>query len=313
MVRIFRGRHPWELYYTRTPVVLRKEEMRRRLSLVAAHLGYLTGVGEYLMTDMLLLRIFALTGCGLIVAYQSAQPRIQWISAGWNTLFAFTNIFHILPRVFLLVRPDPVFLEEEEALLADLQGQLDDQLTRRQFASLLAVGEWRALRGGEVLLEEGLSHEGHSVFLVSSGTCRVLQGGRQLRTLGRGRLVGELEVPPLAAGGAAAPLPAIATVVAEGDARCLALPWARLRASPEALDALQGVLAASLVSKAVSAGCEAGALQYGAVLETAHRAGLDPDDEAVAGFRRRYMITDQQHERAVAELSHCSDGGRWPN
>eukprot|EP00971_Amphidinium_carterae_P101120 2000267-Amphidinium_carterae.1 len=70
MVRLRIGRFASELYYTRTRVVLPKEERRRKMTLFLGHSGYVTGLLEYMMTDIILLRTFAIAGCGMIASYQ---------------------------------------------------------------------------------------------------------------------------------------------------------------------------------------------------------------------------------------------------
>jgi len=194
--------------------------VRRRIALVAGHLGYITGLFEYIMTDILLLRAFALSGCVLIVGYQAAQPKIQMLSAGWNSVFSLVNIYHIV----LLLRRLPPLSEEEASLLVSL----GERLTRKQFHSILQAGEWRSFESGERLAEEGARSAEREVFLIAAGECDVLQGGIPVGCLTAGGVVGEEQVgvPTASAGGSdleasggarRRPLPVLATgAVGEG-------------------------------------------------------------------------------------------------
>ncbi|CAK8989805.1 unnamed protein product, partial [Durusdinium trenchii] len=108
------------------------EESKRRLGLLCGHAGYVTGLFEYVMTDMLKLRLFALTGCALIVSFQAVQPRKQWVSVGWNSVYCAVNLFHI----GLLLSERPRSLEEDER---QLQKVLGDHVLHTQILSLSEV------------------------------------------------------------------------------------------------------------------------------------------------------------------------------
>jgi len=303
MVRLRLGRFAYELYYTRTRAVLPREEVRRRIALVAGHLGYITGLFEYVMTDMVLLRFFALSGCVLIVGYQASQPKIQWLSAGWNSVFSLVNIYHIV----LLLRPLPPFSEEEASLLA----ALGERLTKRQFHSLRKAGEWRSFEAGECLVKEGTP--GEEVFLLSAGSCDVLQGGLPVGCLVGGAVVGELGLLTSAPGGPEAE--ASATVVAREDVRCLCLPRARLQQEPELGQAIQGVLAAALAAKVASLPGQWRTQRCAALLELAAAAG--PGDAAAAVLAEadrlceRSSLSAEERQR-MREAVERASGRRLP-
>lgn len=311
MVRLRLGRFAWELYYTRTKAAAPpREEVRRRMAVLCGHLGYITGLFEYVSTDMLWLRSFALSGCVLIVGYQMAQPKIQWLSAGWNSVFSLVNIYHI----GLLLRQLPVLSEEEAGLLA----ALGDRLTARQFQSLLEAGEWRSYEDGEMLTQEGSCSSDREVCLVAAGVCEVRLGGLEVGRLGPGGVVGEVGALALCSGSKAAPPPpASATVVARGSVRCLSLPWAQLKAEAglgEAGpgEALRSIVAAALAAKVVAMHEESRALQYGAVLEMACAAMERPDPSvvaALAAFRSRRGISDEEHIRISQGVARCVSRG----
>jgi len=297
MVRLRLGRFAWELYYTRTRAVLPRAEVRRRVALVAGHLGYITGLFEYVMTDMLWLRAFALSGCVLIVGYQMAQPKIQKLSAGWNTIFSLVNIYHIA----LLLRKLPPLSEEEASLL----DALAERLTRSQFHALLQAGEWRSFGSGERLAAEGSGGAEQEVFLISSGECDVVQGDVPVGRLTAGGVVGEVGLLAEAPGDQCPDVEASASVVARGGVRCLCLPRARLQKEPELQEALQGVFAAALAAKVDALPRQWTLQRYAALLQLAAAVGPgEAGGEAVLAeaeaFGEQSGLSDEER-RGVAE------------
>lgn len=318
------GRFAWELYYTRTKAVLPREEVRRRAALVFGHLGYITGVFEYVMTDMFWLRFFALSGCTMIVGFQMAQPKIQWLSAGWNTVYSVVNIY----QIYLLERRLPALTEESAALFEALGGE--SKLQPKQFARLLEVGAWRFLDAGEKLKEQGSDATllVREVCLISAGSCDVFLGDLVVAHLGPGSVVGEVGALALdpatssaigalcrplsaGAGSVAVPRPSATVVAREGGLRCLCVPLDRLEKEPELRDALQGIFASALGEKVLAMNQESRSLQYAAVLEMACHPGVRPDGAvatAISAFRRRHSISDEEHSRAFASLTRrCTE------
>lgn len=301
MVRLRQGRFAWELYYTRTKAVLPREEVRRRVALIAGHLGYVTGLLEYVMVDMLWLRTFALSGCVLIVGYQVAQPRINMLSAGWNTIFSAVNIYHI----FLLVRGLPELSAEEAELLSVHVGHM----TPQQYRLVLEAGTWREFAAGDLLCEspeadgDGAVAE---VCLVAAGECEVVMDGLIVARIGPGGVAGEVAIAARGmAGDAGAADKGDAVVVATAAMRCLCLPLTKLQQDSELRDALQGVFAVSLAAKVRAANSESRAQEYRAVLEVlgGGEAGPEPAVAAVLeAFRRQHGITDQEHVRVARSM-----------
>ena len=73
MVRFRIGRFAGELNYARTRGVLKGEERRRMMTNILGHAGYITGALEYLMTDMISLRMCAITGASWEVAPRTSR------------------------------------------------------------------------------------------------------------------------------------------------------------------------------------------------------------------------------------------------
>mmetsp|Transcript_6006 Transcript_6006/g.13932 ORF Transcript_6006/g.13932 Transcript_6006/m.13932 type:complete len:414 (-) Transcript_6006:24-1265(-) len=326
MVRLRLGRFAWELYYTRTRAQLPREEFRRRVALIFGHLGYITGLGEYAMTDMLALRFFAMSGCLMIVGYQCAQPKILKLSAGWNSLYAAINLYHI----YLLKKPYEPLSEEAQLLHEALGGA--EKVPLGHFHQLLRVGHWRYVEAGTVLTEDDEAVEdevpeantmgsqvrrllgrepkpgGPEVLLIASGQCDVFVHNMVVARLGPGSVLGEVGAVASRAGevGAQREIPPRNTTViaSEGGMRFFCVALNRLEYEPELRDALQGIFAAALAEKVVAMSSETKIVQYAAVLEMACHPGI-PEHSiqvALAEFRRKHLITDEEHDRVVQSL-----------
>ncbi|CAK9100594.1 unnamed protein product [Durusdinium trenchii] len=165
------------------------EESKRRLGLLCGHAGYVTGLFEYVMTDMLKLRLFALTGCALIVSFQAVQPRKQWVSVGWNSVYCAVNLFHI----GLLLSERPRSLEEDER---QLQKVLGDHVLHTQILSLSEAGQWQHFLPGTALIEEGHREDDAQVCIIVRGCCGLRIRGFKVGHLTPGAAVGA-ELPAL--------------------------------------------------------------------------------------------------------------------
>lgn len=306
-MRLRLGRFAWELYYTRSKAVLPKQEVRRRIALVCGHLGYVTGVLEYVMTDIIKLRCIAISGCMLIVGYQLTQPQVQWPSAFWNSGFALLNVY----QLYYLCRWFPPMTEEEEKLYMELGGE--EQLAQRTFQELLEVGSWRTVEAQECLTQEGRVAETPEVYLLASGSCDVKLGGLVMSRLSAGSVIGE--VWALTRGDptdiAPADRTASATVAAGGQgARCFCLPLAQLRALPKLHEALTTVFAKALADHVTTLRNDHKVLNYKAVLEVACNAGPDPPAAvlaALSSFRQKHGVSNDQHFRATQAVPRCTN------
>lgn len=306
----------------------------RRFGVLFGNTGYLIGLFEYIMTDMLSLRCFALAGCSMIVTFQVVQPKIQWISAGWNSVYAIVNVYHI--RLLLLEKPRDLTEDEESLLKA-----LGSSSSPKQVLELVEAGEWRRFPPGTTLQEEGKLREPLEICLVASGTCDIKLRGLNFGHLGPGAAVGgELSAlrllqeeadseanssPPATTQPAtqqpatllAAPTAAKVTVVAAKDEEvlCLCIPYADLsrlalaerekqredaNLESNLLEPLQRGLANSLAMQMAAVDYGAKLLEYAAVLEVACSA------EAAAAAARHEAEEATAQERFAIE-AHATE------
>lgn len=289
------------------------------------------------MTDMLKLRLFALTGCALIVSFQAVQPRKQWVSVGWNSVYCAVNLFHI----GLLLSERPRSLEEDER---QLQKVLGDHVLHTQILSLSEAGQWQHFLPGTALIEEGHREDDAQVCIIVRGCCGLRIRGFKVGHLTPGAAVGA-ELPALrllsrqeaSETGSSGSSVARATVEVDSQSEvlCLCLPWSWLKSERPLLEALQKGFATSLAAQVAAGDAAARLLEYAAVLEMACYSQFEANvearhaqfgrfprriwplasrgpsipaltgpllEEALEQFRQRLGISEEEHRMVVKTL-----------
>jgi len=289
-----------DVWHARQNMVMKRQHLMSRISLVLGHGGYVLGLLEYGVTDIVWLRLFAIGGCGMVVGYQLLQPRVQWISATWCFVYVAVNVY----QLFRFIGSSPPALSWEEARL---HGLFSHRITASQFSSLMALGEWLWLVDGALLAEQGRGRGAPSeVFFVAEGTCEASVGGRRLAWLGPGSLVGEAAV--LRDGDTRRQE---MTVTAQGSVRCFAVPAAQLQAlldtAPELRAPLERIFSDALAAKFAAMIRQIEAHKYQAALEVActldDRAGIA---SGISKIRGQYGISLEDHVRLMEELPQCA-------
>ncbi len=201
------------------------------------HLANVLLLLSFLVRDILWLRLLnVLAGVAFIVYFAiGAQP--AWAPVGWNTLFLTINLVQIW-RLYLERRP--VRLSADELSLYQLAFR---GITPREFACLLAIGEWGQAGAAERLVAQGERLD--RLLVLYSGATEVVVGGARVAALRPGQLVGEMAFLTGAATSAA--------VVTTEPTRYLALPTGALRAlfkrRPELRAGMQMLIGSDLVAK----------------------------------------------------------------
>jgi len=176
------------------------------------HLSYLLIAISYWLTNMFWLRVVAVVGLSLEIAYFWLSGGDLRAGIGWDLIFICINLY----QVYWLVK-DRMSLrlpESDRELLRSVFKGLDDA----QIARLLLAGEFRDIASGTTLAEENRPLE--EIFFICSGRVRVTIADRQVAHLERGSFVGEVAF--------LAQTPATATVIAEDDVRALAFETGKL-------------------------------------------------------------------------------------
>ncbi|CAE7558331.1 CYP102A5 [Symbiodinium natans] len=276
-------------------------------------------VPRYGVTDIWWLRVWAISGCGMVVLFQLLQPQCQWLSAGWCFVYVMVNIFQMMGEG---EKPDPPLTDDERKLYE----QLESRISAREFADLAYYGKWMVFRAGDLLCERGCEATQHDsaghkeksekcLYIIAEGCCEVSAAGRLITLLKPGNVVGEVgflldTLQPMStrsSDGCVLPM----QVSVREDVRCLALPVAEvqtlLKRRPDLHKPIIKLLSSTLLAKE---GCVLGqALEdrrYKAVLEVACPMADQPGvAEGVAAYRRRNSISSDDHKRLLADVPRC--------
>jgi hypothetical protein len=140
---------------------------------------------SYLVKDILWLRVLTVVaGLFLLFGYYLWMPTPVWAAIAWNAVFSAINLWQI--RLLVLERR-PVKLQADERLLYQLAFR---RLTEREFAKLLAIGDWKEVPAGEHLVQRGEALD--RLIVLASGRMRVEANGKVLAELRAGCFVGEM-------------------------------------------------------------------------------------------------------------------------
>jgi len=277
---------------------MKRHRLMSRISLVLGHGGYVLGLLEYGVTDIVWLRIFAIGGCGMVVGYQLLQPRVQWMTASWCFVYVAVNIHQLV--AFMGSSPAPLSWEESA-----LHKRFSSHLTVAQFSVLMTLGEWLWLVDGALLA--GTEHHGcdECLFFIADGVCDVFAGGRQVAQLGPGSVVGEVAVLCDDA------CPSrVTTVTALGSVRCFAAPVTKVQelldARPDMRAPLERLFVDALSSKVLALRRQIQLHKHRATLSTAcDVAGHSAHPAGVAAVRGWYGMSENVHVRLMEEVSQC--------
>lgn len=148
------------------------------------HLANVVYVFSYLVTDILWLRVLAVTGGFSYLTWTLTTPTPSLSLIGWTLVYNTINVVQIA-RLWHERRPLRLDPDEQALYAATFR-----TLTPREFRRLLAAGRWHDAPAAEVLIAEG-TRPGR-VIVLASGRAAVRVGGRQVATLGPGQFAGEM-------------------------------------------------------------------------------------------------------------------------
>jgi len=282
---------------------MRHHEQASRIGTYLGNAGYFIGLLEYSVTDIVLLRIFAIVGCGMVVAFQCLQPKVQWLSAGWCAIYVAVNIVQLW---FLWGTPTPSLTWEQERL----HSHFADVMNVVEFHALMELGEFVWMPDGSLLAEEGEAEpniQGETqLFFVAEGRCHILVNNKIVADIGPGQVVGEIGLltDNVSAGKS--------TIVASGSVRCFSVPVSQvselMESRPDLKNPLEKLLAGSLAAKMKSMNERVQSGIYRAVLEVA--CSVPVSEAILAGvqeFRTKHGISDRLHAGILAEIPQCMD------
>jgi CRP-like cAMP-binding protein len=139
---------------------------------------------SYMMTRIFWLRVAAVIGLFLEIAYFRMSGGDLKVGIGWDIIFIAINLF----QLFLLVRERASLTlpEKEATMLRESFAGLDDA----QIARLLKAADWRDAQPGETLTKQ--DHAVDSLFFLCSGRASVEVNGSFETYLEKGSFIGEI-------------------------------------------------------------------------------------------------------------------------
>lgn len=312
------------IWTSRQRMVIKHLAICRNVGLVLGNTGYVIGILEYAVTDVVWLRIWAMVCAMMIVGYQLLMPKIQMLTVFWCSFYTVVNLGQLY-LLFVKEGLPPLGWEEK-----DLHTLFSKHITYAEFQELTALGEWMWLVDGAKLTEQGHGGEDRHLYFLMLGDCEVSVDGRQVAELGPGDVVGEVGAlldeseekvsasAPIESP-AKAPSGSSATVTARGSVRCFAVPVREvhrlLSEKPDMQAPVKSLFSDALVSKVVAMRERASTQNYRAVLEVACMVDtLEGVADRVTGYRARHGVSDDVHRRLLEEVPQCRhrpfrDGG----
>jgi hypothetical protein len=203
------------------------------------HLSYTLVALAFLLRDILLLRIVAITASACNITYAAGSDPVNLIAAFWQSVFIIINVSWSIRLIY--ERRSVRFSEEER----DLYQSLFRSFTALEFMKLMRIGHWHQSEPEHVLTE--LGEEPNDVMLIYNGEIEAeLPDGRNPRYRD-GTFIGEIS---FIKGG-----PATATVRTVVPTRYVSWPKEELRKllqrNPSMAATLQTVFTEDLTKKLI--------------------------------------------------------------
>jgi len=193
---------------------------------VTVTLSYAVIAISYLLTNIFWLRIAAVIGLFIEIAYFRLTGGDFRVGIGWDLIFIVINLFQLL----WLVR-DGARLKlpaKEAPLLREVLSGLDDS----QIARLLKAAEWKDAAPGETLTKQDAAVD--SLYFLCSGRASVEVNGSFVTYLEKGSFIGEVAYLTNDL--------ATATVVVDEPSRILAFSKKRMAKVTAADNQISGII-----------------------------------------------------------------------
>lgn len=156
---------------------------------MCCHLASFCTVSAYLNTDILALRIFAVSGTLFITAFQYYRPQPLWLPMKWNALFLSVNLYMI------------AILLKEQYAADNLPREMNDLYAKGEFEergfSKVQFMKFFELGVKQVFEDEHITLEGKNMdklYYIVSGDATVLcsRNKQKLGTVESNQIIGEM-------------------------------------------------------------------------------------------------------------------------
>lgn len=154
---------------------------------VAGHAAFASMAVSYIETDIMLLRMFAVSGLSLSIVFQYYREVPLWIPIRWNSLFFIINIAMI--GLLLKKERDAQFLPDEQKELFMNCFQTVGMIPT-EFLQLMQIAERREYKKGDFIAKQGETRT--TLLLVKKGKGAVIRDGKTVGKVKENMFIGEM-------------------------------------------------------------------------------------------------------------------------
>ena len=291
--------------------------LAKAISLPTLGLSWIVHIGNSIFllsifqTDMMNLRMLAVSGTLFNVCFLALQPVPLISSAVWSTFFTSTHLY----QIFVLYKEKQTTALSEEQEKAYELAFLPYGFTPRQYLDVLeqANGRWCTFRKGDVIQAKG--EEMAHLHVVLDGVAEFTDAhSTKERSPGKGGWLGELFDPSRRQDYWNQPHQASFQIVCHSET-CSTLAFDRkaldvaLHANPRLAEAATRAELADLWGKVHSAGPERKQRMFASMLEIALSDGdLHPTErKQIDRFREKYTISEAKLAAELTKLGWSLD------
>jgi hypothetical protein len=149
------------------------------------HFSFLLLALSFFMRDMLFLRLFAMAGQFVGVAFYFFTPKGPiWISMSWVALFFIINFIRII--TLIIERRSVSFSDHEKELFQTVF----QNFSPVEFMKLMRIGEWRTAEPGTVLANQGEALD--DLKMIYNGEVAIYKDEQEIDRSRDGTLIGEM-------------------------------------------------------------------------------------------------------------------------
>ena len=154
---------------------------------IAGHAAFVSMALSYTESDIMMLRLFALSGLSLSIIFQYYREAPLWIPIRWNGLFVMINVAMI--AILLKKERDASALpDEQKELFINCFQPLG--MIPTEFLHLMHIAKRQEFKKGEVLSKQGEKRT--QLLLIKKGKGKVVRDGLIVGNVNKNNFVGEM-------------------------------------------------------------------------------------------------------------------------
>lgn len=143
-------------------------------------------LAAYSVRNVLMLRLLAIVGEGVILPYYYFQDEKLWLPIYWGVAFVVVNTVRV---VGMALERRPIVLGDKES---ELHRLAFSSLDKREFLRLVNLAQWIDCSPGEVILKKGQRIS--DALVLVAGEVEAVTGDKTIMNLRPGQLIGDVSV-----------------------------------------------------------------------------------------------------------------------